>query len=293
MAAFPANAGRGKGGGGGGGGTASEVRENAVATLASAAILAAPYATVATAGSVAWAVASCTFQACAGAARIHAAVPLVATAAGAVGVAAASAGSGAAGVAVVAEAGKQGSARRAVSRYLESADEILADALLGLIGFRLVGGRFCEMLPSDLCFPGAMARESLRAPGQSYADNSARRELGMLFRRHGCHHCGRKTGEFVGDHMPPNKIFNGNGGPLKTAWQRALYGLSRPGIAGIKQRYFPQCRPCSQLQASAVSRNVMTLRMHRGFLGPSLLVGAMTALRHFGYATRDSTTDIA
>ena len=45
------------------------------------------------------------------------------------------------------------------------ADEILADTLLGLVGFRLVGGRFCEMLPSDLRFPGAMARESLRAPG--------------------------------------------------------------------------------------------------------------------------------
>lgn len=171
-------------------------------------------------------------------------------------------------------------------------DELIADVVLGFMGFALVGGRLRELLPSDLRYPGAMARESLRAPGQAYANDTTRRELGILFKRYGCHTCGTRTGEFVGDHMPPNKVVHGSsssrgggGGIFRRGvvgmYQRAIYG----GFSkGARQRYYPQCRPCSQLQAAAVQNNVKRLRLHAGFVGPTLVVGAMVALRHFGGA---------
>ena len=160
--------------------------------------------------------------------------------------------------------------------------------MLGFTGFALVGGRLRELLPSDLRYPGAMARESLRAPGREYASDTARRELGVLFRRYGCHTCGTRAGDFVGDHMPPNKVVHGTphrGGLFRRGvqgvYQRAIYG----GLwKGKRQRYYPQCRPCSQHQAVAVQRNIKVLKVHAGFLGPALLVGAMVALRHFGGA---------
>ena len=140
--------------------------------------------------------------------------------------------------------------------------------MLGFTGFALVGGRLRELLPSDLRYPGAMARESLRAPGREYASDTARRELGVLFRRYGCHTCGTRAGDFVGDHMPPNKVVHGTphrGGLFRRGvqgvYQRAIYG----GLwKGKRQRYYPQCRPCSQHQAVAVQRNIKVLKVHAG-----------------------------
>lgn len=46
-----------------------------------------------------------------------------------------------------------------------------------------MGGRFRSVMPSDLARVGAIARESLPAPGVEYASSSARRELFRLFKR--------------------------------------------------------------------------------------------------------------
>ncbi len=49
-------------------------------------------------------------------------------------------------------------------------------------------------------------------------------------RKLGCHTCGTRNAEYyVGDHMPPNKF-------------------ARPGQL---QRFYPQCRECSNLQGNS------------------------------------------
>lgn len=50
-------------------------------------------------------------------------------------------------------------------------------------GMQMMGGRFRSIMPSDLFKPGAMARESLRAPGRDYASTVNREELQRLMRR--------------------------------------------------------------------------------------------------------------
>ena len=53
-------------------------------------------------------------------------------------------------------------------------------------GVQMMGGRFRSVMPSDLFKPGAMARESLRAPGRDYASTINREELQRLMRRYQC-----------------------------------------------------------------------------------------------------------
>jgi hypothetical protein len=102
-----------------------------------------------------------------------------------------------------------------------------------------MGGRFRSTLPSDVRFvvraaspavccrcasgnpnahalvvmrhsvQGALARESLPASGSAYATDVQRAELRMLFRRYGCHHCGKRFGAVIADHQPPNKTVYG------------------------------------------------------------------------------------
>jgi hypothetical protein len=96
-----------------------------------------------------------------------------------------------------------------------------------------MGGRFRSILPSDVRYvvrlhchvasplplsharphppyvQGALARESLPAAGSAYATDIQRAELRLLFRRHGCHHCGKRFGPIIADHQPPNKTVYG------------------------------------------------------------------------------------
>lgn len=53
----------------------------------------------------------------------------------------------------------------------------------GMADLQVMGGRFRSVMPSDLFKPGAMARESLRAPGRDYASSVNREELQRLMRR--------------------------------------------------------------------------------------------------------------
>jgi len=70
------------------------------------------------------------------------------------------------------------------------ADEALLDAAFGILVFKLAGGRFGSLMPSDLAQPGALAFESIPAQGGDYATPGVKRELVRIFRRDGCHHCG-------------------------------------------------------------------------------------------------------
>ena len=158
-----------------------------------------------------------------------------------------------------------------------------ADAFIGTASFLAIGGRFRSTLGSDVRYPGAFAKESIRANGVKYADQNARRELETLFKRYGCHHCGTKKGEFVGDHMPPNGML-AKRRSLRNFLDKLLWRFRYGSVHSLRQRYYPQCKSCSQVQSVAVARSLKKIKIHRGTIGPYLVIGALAALRHYGYA---------
>jgi hypothetical protein len=161
------------------------------------------------------------------------------------------------------------------------ANQMLIDALLGAVAFKVTGGSFRSVMPSDLVKPGAIARESIPAAGMQYATDEKRRELIRMFRRDGCHHCGTTKGAVVGDHMPPNKHVVQKAEAWATqfmdrvtkigAVRRALLGMGIHPDVQLRQRYYPQCVGCSQKQAVAVrhdrSARVMHTVLHKGGKG--------------------------
>jgi hypothetical protein len=59
---------------------------------------------------------------------------------------------------------------------------------------------------------------------------------------------GVKNGCFIADHQPPNKIVDILGARKKRFWQLKH--------RVIPQRFYPQCRSCSQLQGKALAHTV-------------------------------------
>jgi hypothetical protein len=343
------------------------------------------------------------FQAACFAARLSCATPLIAPTFGALGVALSSALAGQASLRV--RRATRADGRDPPPRMWRKAD-VVCDAVMGVVLFRAMGGRYRALLPSDLVKPGACAVESLPAPGSQYATDVAKGELARLMRRwvagvgwvegwagfparrpraptrappppsppsDGCHHCGSRHGRVIGDHIPPNKVVfggaaaNGGGGPgrrplaptsaaaavaqfiatsartqpkggaywrgrsasgggavgaaLDAAWSVGSLvarsaglaagrgaGRARPrprptravrqwiarqrvtlawrareavGLNPTRQRYYPQCRPCSQLQAVAVRTERLTLKAHAAGPRPWHFSGVLTGLRHY------------
>ncbi|XP_078608505.1 uncharacterized protein LOC144880275 isoform X2 [Branchiostoma floridae x Branchiostoma japonicum] len=134
--------------------------------------------------------------------------------------------------------------------------------------FKLLGGRFKNVLPSHLLHPGAFGKKALPA-SLKYANQTQKVHIQQLGRKYGCHSCGAKFGglktsygkvfqkmklkekigiivggRFIADHQPPLAVyeaaFRGN--------KRAKY--SSPA-------FYPQCQKCSsqqRLYLGAVSR---------------------------------------
>ena len=157
---------------------------------------------------------------------------------------------------------------KGLSQYKTAGDthakQLILDVLLGTIAFKLTGGSFRTIMPSDLVKPGALANQSIPAAGMQYATDEKRRELIRMFRRDGCHHCGKTRGPVVGDHMPPNKHVVQKAEAFATqvlervtrvgAVRRAMLaaGVRPDAVIVPRQRYYPQCVSCSQKQAVAV-----------------------------------------
>lgn len=160
------------------------------------------------------------------------------------------------------------------------AKQLLVDVLLGTVAFKLTGGSFRTLMPSDLIKPGALANQSIPAAGMQYATDEKRRELIRMFRRDGCHHCGKTRGPVVGDHMPPNKHVVQKAEALATqlvermtrvgAVRRAMLvaGVRPDAVIVPRQRYYPQCVSCSQKQSVAVRNDrgarVFHTVLHKG-----------------------------
>lgn len=128
---------------------------------------------------------------------------------------------------------------RAPGRRTE--DESLFYAAGAVLWMTALRGRLSSVCPSDLFKRGPFGKRSLAAAQDEYATASERAYLLRVGRRDGCHHCGtRLAREYIGDHIPPNKLAN-----------------------GAPQELFAQCGRCSQLQAAAVRADKRTLVLSR------------------------------
>ncbi|KAG7341158.1 hypothetical protein IV203_023109 [Nitzschia inconspicua] len=140
--------------------------------------------------------------------------------------------------------------------------------LLGLLTFKLLGGRFWAISPSSYTHLGSFARWSIPC-SDSYATANQRVMIEQMGRRWGCHTCGsrmlmgpvnkslaNKSFRFVGDHMPPKSVAE----QMNRNWLRKLKILPK-----VQFRFYPQCVTCSNTQGSILSKATHQLKSQVGF----------------------------
>jgi hypothetical protein len=123
---------------------------------------------------------------------------------------------------------------------------------IGLVAFKLLGGKFWAISPSSYTHIGSFARGSLPAT-ERYATVLQRAKVGKLGRMFGCHTCGARSRSFIGDHMPPKIVAE------QLARRSWLLGGKRP----VQFRFYPQCVKCSHKQGGILSRATLELRKSR------------------------------
>lgn len=128
---------------------------------------------------------------------------------------------------------------------------------VGLIAFKIFGGRFWGIAPSSFTQIGSFARLSIPASSSSYASSLQRKSIERIGRLSGCHTCGSrvllstgKSVKFHADHMPPNAVVK----QMNDKWFRRLLGIS------ANQRFFPQCTKCSGIQGGILASATNELR---------------------------------
>jgi hypothetical protein len=126
--------------------------------------------------------------------------------------------------------------------------------VIGLITFKLLGGRFWGVSPSSFTNIGSFARGHIPATEQ-YAHASQRTTIERMGRVFGCHTCGShqllgpslfQKVKFVGDHMPPKSVAE----QINARWYNRLLGHQ------VEFRFYPQCTRCSSRQGSILSAAV-------------------------------------
>jgi len=104
--------------------------------------------------------------------------------------------------------------------------------VLGLGAFKLLGGGFWRIAPSSYVGPGSYARNPM--PGyQSRIKRVDKAQLVENYKRNGCHTCGSKVGDLVGDHNPPISMERLTSNPV--------------------YEFYPHCDSCSHRQGGILS----------------------------------------
>ena len=164
----------------------------------------------------------------------------------------------------------------------ETTKELVKDAIFGSLAYAVLGRGIQSALPSDISYPGALAKRSMKSNGAHYATDNQRKTLATWLRKDGCHHCGSKLGKVVGDHMPPNKMAFGSAAAAQAAregtWRTKLWNFLR---MVPRQKFYPQCRPCSDKQSTAVRMGSKILVQHNGALRLGVLVATLVSARHY------------
>ena len=134
-------------------------------------------------------------------------------------------------------------------------------AALALITFKVLGGRFWSIPPSSYTNLGSFARVSHSIPAKmDYATSAQRKVIESVGRKWGCHTCGSRmifsrtrpsansagssVVKFHADHMPPKSVAHA----MNSRWWRRLLRIQ------VKQRFYPQCVSCSNVQGSILSK---------------------------------------
>lgn len=116
--------------------------------------------------------------------------------------------------------------------------EVVSSAVGGLLVFRALGGKFKNVLPSNLLFPGAFANNGVPVGLLQKANSSIRKKMLYIGRRYGCHSCGSRTQSlYIVDHQPPSMVVK--------------QSMNTSGETHLVQQVFPHCVKCSVRQGSA------------------------------------------
>lgn len=151
---------------------------------------------------------------------------------------------------------------------LISQEKALFYALFGLVAYKVLGGRVNNVMPSNVIRPGAHAHSSIPSRGIRYANDVESGLIKDLFKRYGCHHCGRRQGSAIADHMPANML-------AKEAMAGNFFTRLLRKQTVVSQRLYPQCLPCSKLQSAALrhGKHKLVFHYHRGIPQPPAWTG--------------------
>ncbi|OWZ10215.1 hypothetical protein PHMEG_00016968 [Phytophthora megakarya] len=126
--------------------------------------------------------------------------------------------------------------------------------VMGLLCYRLLGGRMSALAPSPFANLGAFHLKKASLPATAeYATSVERGIIQEFGRLYGCHTCGVKQGvRYHADHMPPKLVAK----RTDEQFLRKILGRKTPF------RFYPQCESCSNQQGSVVKQWKSTLKMH-------------------------------
>eukprot|EP00644_Phytophthora_capsici_P007619 jgi/Phyca11/537040/estExt2_fgenesh1_pg.C_PHYCAscaffold_720006 len=126
--------------------------------------------------------------------------------------------------------------------------------IMGLLCFKLLGGRMSALAPSPYSNLGAFHLKKASLPATAeYATSVERGIIQEFGRLYGCHTCGIKRGvRYHADHMPPKLVAKRTDNQLF----RKILGRQ------TSFRFYPQCESCSNQQGSVVKQWKSTLKMH-------------------------------
>lgn len=165
--------------------------------------------------------------------------------------------------------------------------DLVASSLAGLVTFRMLGGRFLALLPSDCANVGAFhsPRGVLEAT-LDYADVKNRGKVEGAGRAFGCHTCGRRSNSrnklrYIADHQPPVKFVLRENARFVNRY--LLKGIRAP----VRQHFYPQCNECSLKQSKIVRKDMAGTRSalvyHFRSVRPYHLTGAFVGLWWWWY----------
>lgn len=141
-------------------------------------------------------------------------------------------------------------------KYFDVPTHFIRVCALGLVTFKLLGGRFWSISPSSYTSLGSFSRVSLPAT-QNYATQIQRKQIERLGSLWGCHTCGhralfqlRNNVNFHADHIPPISVAKQMNSKL---WRRLFH-------MPVKHRFYPQCVKCSDKQGGILSKATSALQ---------------------------------
>ncbi|KMZ94476.1 hypothetical protein PVMG_01834 [Plasmodium vivax Mauritania I] len=153
--------------------------------------------------------------------------------------------------------------------YLLEGTYIKNNILRGLVGFfgtlvlRFLGEYYNKFSPSDVKMPGVYSnpRKSLNKD-MKYATKKEIQVLRSFCKETGCHTCGVSCHDrFIGDHQPPVQVIKDMVDYYKKKkLLRSLLKFFK--LYDTKQRLYPQCVRCSQLQSASVRCKKLRLIPH-------------------------------